>query len=82
MVVCVTWFYLIGMISGVLPALQFRQFGGWAASAAAIVILTVGMVTGSIETLVFGLLSLGAWAGIAVGSVLVRRAGGSLPSAP
>ena len=71
---CVVWFYIIGMISGVLPTLQRRQFGGWAALAAAVIILIVGVATGSMEGLVFGILSIAAWAGIAIGSVVARRA--------
>ena len=69
---CVIWFYVLGMISGFIPPLFVNRYGTWSAPVVGLVLIIVGLTTDSLEGLVIGILTVAAWAGILVGSLLMR----------
>jgi hypothetical protein len=69
---CVVWFYVLGMVSGVIPPLFVNRYGTWSAPLVGVVLIIVGVTTGSPEAMVIGILTIAAWAGILIGSLLLR----------
>ena len=69
---CVIWFYVLGMVSGYIPPLYVKQYGTWTAPVVGVVLVIVGVATGSLEGLVVGALTVAAWAGILIGSLRMR----------
>lgn len=70
---CVIWFYVLGMVSGSIPPIFLNQYGTWAAPVAGVVLIVVGAVTGSLEALAIGVLTIAAWVGIVIGSAVMSR---------
>ena len=70
---CVIWFYVLGMVSGYIPPLFVNQYGTWSAPVVGVVLIAVGVATGSLEAMVIGILTIAAWLGILIGSLLMRR---------
>jgi len=70
---CVIWFYVLGMISGYIPPLYVKRYGTWSAPVVGLVLIIAGVATGSLEAMVIGILTIAAWAGILIGSLLMRR---------
>ena len=70
---CVIWFYVLGMVSGIIPPLYVRQYGTWTAPVVGIVLVIVGVVNSSLEGLLIGVLTIAAWLGILIGSLAMRR---------
>ncbi len=70
---CVIWFYVLGMVSGVIPPLYVRSYGTWTAPIAGVVLVIVGVANDSLEGVVIGVLTIAAWVGILIGSLAMRR---------